>query len=1507
MAYDDIRISELPSIPELHVNDLFLIQDVTNNLAHRIDWGRLKNSIGTLSKGIIFPLGTTEQPEIAIGDYTSGIMADDYGTFVIVTHGEKRLKINQSGTMELINGNVVIGNYDRQCLYSLIVNNITTFNCYTKFGDGAEIDGNLHVDGNITAGKNLNIPGNVILGTDCSNSLIINGQIRALCDMDLKGTMAIHEDLTVDETATINHNVSLGSNCSDKLDVYSNAWFRCDLRVDGDLTFGGDLVLDGDINIGSGCDNEINLNGTTTVLCDFRVKGDTSLEKDLFVFGDSNVTGNLTVSSDTQLGANCNNTTVINSMLTAECTSFFRDSVTIGDPNFSCPGTPLQVNGNLGVKCDILGDENLVIDHDTTLGTDCSDALLVKATPVFECDAEFQKSVTITDELFIGGDFTTNGHLIEIADPTTGCTNPNLINIHGEVHIDCNLFVSGSVFYDGDLQITGPDITFGAGCDLSTINLQGHTVAHCDMVVEGNTSPFALTVKKNLQVYENTELLGILNVAKDSVHDAKLFVHENVLLNLPVPALNYWEQCECIDGVMWGDSLNPAQGNQTNRAQSHTTFIHGTQKSLCQVYLNDPRWYKNCEGDARDGNNASAPHVQNTSIYGHLNSRSNVDLNSASADSATTNHKQITNVWAKLHQYSLVELNKGIDTATSACGFISSVHTTGTIEFNNHDNKKQTIIHGDLQSKKNVLLNTGCNQLTQVMGKFQTQCDVYLNGDFGSNNDTNCNKLTKIQGVQESFCDVYLNGQEATYASNGFKDCSKETIVWGKLYASCDQEFGNKSSVCEHTTFLHTNLMQDAKVELNKSAGCCTVSNQAFNSTTNNKCTIVHGDTEIKGSVLLNTNCGELTRVRGKFQVDCETHLRDKVVLNGDSKTCSNTTEINGVLNAHCNVNLNDSCSETTTIKGKLHSECDVQIDGNTIMDGTLLVKKDITGNSNLLIKGNTTLEGTLLVKGNSTLEGTLLVKKDITGEANLTIKGNSTLGSGCSNTTTVNSKLVAKCTVDIDGNLTAKGNATLGSGCPASIVTMNAKTMLKATELAGSLKAGGVWGGPGSGTAVPVEAMALTSAGTGEACGVSPKWTTIVNSISIPSGGALQEKANKKTGNLELDVAVCSDGGIEIDNSCGLKLSKNACPDWKNINLMTKRMYTWESGGDDKPGIMMGVKGALSGSVWVGLSANQNNGSFKATSGKGGVNADGNCGPTMGSNGDKILSVAQGYNVLPHHGTAGLISSGNKNNGVMVCFKYSSDGSSSGDSGINGGPPQGGGSFTRLAFDTENFVIGEGTKPPTGGGGNGGGGGGDGDKPFIDSRLADFDIDQQLEAFGGGFEQDELGLRSGDTPSVQWMMKPVDGDETLSYPFAYMDVDTLATKLPLFVNYTYKNSAFEEVANYDEYGTFDTWDHKLKPNLTEDDIEPGRLNYVGLHGLALAALVKQKRKLDDIYKNVELLESAKVSAPITFSDIIKIDLPSLTDAVDDAAADAAGVEVGQVYRNGSQLMVRVS
>jgi hypothetical protein len=61
-----------------------------------------------------------------------------------------------------------------------------------------------------------------------------------------------------------------------------------------------------------------------------------------------------------------------------------------------------------------------------------------------------------------------------------------------------------------------------------------------------------------------------------------------------------------------------------------------------------------------------------------------------------------------------------------------------------------------------------------------------------------------------------------------------------------------------------------------------------------------------------------------------------------------------------------------------------------------------------------------------------------------------------------------------------------------------------------------------------------------------------------------------------------------------------------------------------------------------------------------------------------------------------------------------------------------------------------------------------------------------------------------------------------------------------------------------------------------------------------------------NIGNNIELKPAAAGGRVEITGDLI-IDASDFTDAADDTAAAAAGVVVGQVYRNGSQLMVRVS
>ena len=1363
MAYDDIRISELPSLPELHANDLILVQDVTNNLAHRIDWGRLKNSIGTLSKGITFPLGTEQQPEIAIGDHTSGIMAEDYGTFVIVTHGEKRFKINQAGTIELINGNVVIGNFDRQCTYALIVNNITTFNCYASFTSGADIDGNLNVTGNITGGKKFNVPGDVILGTDCENSLVVNGEIFGKCNMDLKGNMAIHKSLTVDESATILSNVSIGSSCVDKFDVYSNAWFRCDLRVDGDLSFGGDLILDGDVNIGGGCSNQINLNGTTTVYCDLRVKGEAYLEQNLYVNNNAAIDGNLFAKEDTILGIGCQYTTTINSALTVECTSFFRGDVTIGDPSLGCPGTHLQVNGNAETQCDVLVHQDLVVDHNTTLGTDCNDDLLVKATPVFLCDAEFRKTVNITDNLFVGGDFTADSHLVEIGD-NRGCVNPNIINLNGEVHIECDLYVSGTVLYDGDLQITGPNITIGAGCGNSNINLQGYTIAHCDMLIKGDVAPYALTVTGNTEIQSNLEVRGTFDVAGDSAHDANIFVHLDSFLNLPVPAHEYWEQCECINEVI---------ATRPNRDPAQYTFIHGTQKSLCQVYLNDPRWYKS--------NNAD-PHVQETEIYGSLFARANVVLNSGQAKSSTTNCLQLTSIKGRLIQDCTVVLN-------------DTIESSNNMGFNQTPNEEKTIIKGDTRILHNLEVGSNCNELTRINNKFEVRCDTHLNEN------------------------VDLNGG----ANGTTKTCATKTNIWGSLIQHCTSILGD---VCaDHITLNGaTSIINGVNLSNGYGASSVTNGDLGFFTSGGAECSRNSYQYAVTSAVSASSQGGTTTPIQ--ITVNTKNNNAGDISIAGAAGNGKFDVGVSGgLLTGSGSMTANQDGGSSVTIGLTESAICGVM---KPLTPGT-----GLNGSYDPCSGGTISFDPSVLPDPCDKMKPLTI---NVSGEGS---------GGGTYDP-------CAGGTIDIIIDTQDGGGSTGGGGdCKGKVVIKQGGTKKGEFNICGSsqtidLDAGGT-GSPGSGKLVIVAGDGLT----------------------------LKHKGSNKNFNANQPTGKDVEWTLDVDPA--------GCPSWTE-GISAKRLSLIESGGANNPGIVLGTKQAAnSGKAWLGISSNQNNGSFTCHRGTKGWKED-QCGGSPKGDSDKLFSVAAGTSVLPHHASAGLIAQGGADNESVDCFKYGTNDNTDGNStGINGGAPEGR-EYNRFCFKKTTFRRGRIQEIDRSG----------------DSRV-NIDIDATVASLG---ISDDPNTPDG---LFRWGLKAMDEYDGHKYPFLFIDPDELGARLPGLVDWTPKASAWELERQFDEDGNEIDYDFKLKDTFDPaTELEAGKFNQNAMFALSFAGLNRARKRLDDL--NITNEEgTTTLQAPVKFEDIIKIDLDSLRHAEDDEEAANMGVFLGQVYRNGSQLMVRVT
>ena len=490
MAYDDIKISELPDIRSVENDDSLVINDATNNLTYKVDWRDLKNSIGTISNGIIFPLGDQQMPSVAIGDYSSGIYGEDYGTFHIVTQARNRIKINQAGTTQIMNGHIVLGNIDRACFWSLNVYNVTTFHCLVNMDGGLQMPGVIIGDGSITIDKDLVVGGDVELGTDCDNTILIHGQIVAECDLTLSGDIIVEGNIVGKGDLVIEGNATIGTGCDEsELNINADTTIECDTHIKGDLDLDGNLninAIGGEINIGdpnAPCgDLDINLNGDVNIKCDLEVGGDAHFQGSVDIDQDLNVNGNVNIGS----GGCDDGEVVIDAPTQINC--------------------DLTVDGNLNIKGDgphVIGPPgggNGLIPCSEQ--ADCPQGTLCYAGFCYPiCDVNDPSSCpngTCTVVNIDGFDY-------EICVPAPlpiDCDNAPDIDLNGNVDISCDLTVGGDTHLNGNLEIDGGLIIGkpGAECDESPVEIHGDTDISCDLTVEGDTILHNVIIDGNLVI-----------------------------------------------------------------------------------------------------------------------------------------------------------------------------------------------------------------------------------------------------------------------------------------------------------------------------------------------------------------------------------------------------------------------------------------------------------------------------------------------------------------------------------------------------------------------------------------------------------------------------------------------------------------------------------------------------------------------------------------------------------------------------------------------------------------------------------------------------------------------------------------------------------------------------------------------------------------------------------------------------------------------------------------------
>ena len=341
---------------------------------------------------------------------------------------------------------------------------------------------------------------------------------------------------------------------------------------------------------------------------------------------------------------------------------------------------------------------------------------------------------------------------------------------------------------------------------------------------------------------------------------------------------------------------------------------------------------------------------------------------------------------------------------------------------------------------------------------------------------------------------------------------------------------------------------------------------------------------------------------------------------------------------------------------------------------------------------------------------------------------------------------------------------------------------------------------------------------------------------INVNNGGDISVR------DVTVSTNRCANGGITIDPSDGycLRLTdidEDGCPNYDEA-ISTERIHVKASGGASRPSLIIGTNEAaknqcLPGTTggdcpklgWTGVFSNAVTGSFTVVRGKEGwVNPD-KCGgtPVVSGETDNVFSIApssEKISVRPHHASTGLIGSAHSECMTLQAYQWDKDN----DALVGGKPVQG--EYNRFTFYTGNYRLGA-IEPVD---------------RFFDPRV-NINIDDALDQIGG--YRDDPTVSDG---ILRWGKKPVDGSDTATFPFLYIDVDELGSRIPGMVNWVPKDDAYNVITVNDSDGNFEYFDFELKPTFNpETDMVAGQINELALHSLALAALVKQKRRIADL------------------------------------------------------------
>jgi cytoskeletal protein CcmA (bactofilin family) len=331
-----------------------------------------------------------------------------------------------------------------------------------------DVTGNLTITNDLLIEGNFTVDGDITLGTDSSNTIVVNSKLQGdlLPSVDntydigstdyrwkdlYADSLIISTTLDVGDLNFVNSTFSTTEN-SIVFDTPEGeaVIFNTIIRVD-DIQIAGNVIS----TEVSNSNLEIRPNGTGTI----ELQSNTNIDGDLTVTNDITVEGNLTVDGNITLGTDSNNIVEINSKLQGNLLPSIDNTYDIGSPTLRW--ADLYAN-NFYITTELdVGDINFTNNVISTTSSS-----ITFTTPNSEA--------TVFNSKIVVDDIQIQGNVI-----STEVSNSNLdldpngtgkVKLKADTEIDGDLHVTGNISAAGNITIGGNIIIGDESTDTITIN-----------------------------------------------------------------------------------------------------------------------------------------------------------------------------------------------------------------------------------------------------------------------------------------------------------------------------------------------------------------------------------------------------------------------------------------------------------------------------------------------------------------------------------------------------------------------------------------------------------------------------------------------------------------------------------------------------------------------------------------------------------------------------------------------------------------------------------------------------------------------------------------------------------------------------------------------------------------------------------------------------------------------------------------------------------------------------